>query len=452
MSYDYHLPADLYCWGQDRGGTLEMMIAHCCIMIFNSGPLFTSSIVHYLILVAGLAAAFHFVRKPFYRFALSIAWFFPSYFFIENVIYQFGIQFSMFMIGVFFLSKAMQSEKRKLLLLSLAYFFMILNAWILDLGFIPFVFLPVYTIYYRWKARLLPSGFNVLFSKNNFILFALWTIAGASFIAFAKSNSSGLNSFSGYWLNNPNGIFHVVLLITHFIGALVVFRGKPMESCYVYAAIIFLIFLAWFAYQNKNSGKSFFRSFFLWQSIFTLLFLLLIRQVQISNVPSRYFAGCYLSFSVFVMMKLDELPASDVRLKFFLFLVLTFSAFSSLYESYFPKKLSPMVQNFRVLEKLEPVGIIGTYWNSYVFSGIDPVNIKATPHEGDNVRNINVAYETLEQPTLLLIQNEWLAQFPDSITQFGSLLRKNGTPFLLGTYISWEEVNPVTACEYKKYP
>ncbi|CAN5360383.1 hypothetical protein BH11BAC1_BH11BAC1_08150 [soil metagenome] len=452
MSFDYHFPADLYCWGQDRGGTLEMMLAHFFIQLFNSGPLLTASIIHYLLLIAGLAAAFQFVRKPFYRLALSIAWFFPSYFFIENVLYQFGIQFSLFMIALFFFSKVINSEKRKSLLLSLVCFFMILNAWVLDLGFIPAFFFIVFVIYYFFTTKKrtgsLTPGFTTFFNIKNIILVLLWITGGIFFIGYAKIRASGINSFPGYVFNNPEGIFNVLLSILNSIRGIMLFQWKPMESLYFYSAIFFLTL---FSRTNRNaiSNRSFFSSFLLWQSLLSLLLLLFIRQVELSIVPSRYFTGCYLSLVVSILMKMDESTSPNMLLKVSLSTVLTFSVFSSLYESYFPKKLGPMVKNFQALEKLQPVGVIGSYWNSYVFSGIDPVHIKATAHEGDNVRNIGVAYETLEQPTLLLIQNEWLRNFPDSISQFGTLLIKNGDPFLIGTYFSWDEENPVIACQYK---
>ena len=194
---------------------------------------------------------------------------------------------------------------------------------------------------------------------------------------------------------------------------------------------------------------NFFRTFFLWQAIFGILLLMFSKQVLLADVPVRYFGGVYLSIVLFVLMKLETTEVRPV-VSISLSIVLVASIASSVYESYFPKKLAPMVKNFPLLNSLRPVGIIGSYWNSYAFSAIDPVNIKATPHDHDNVRNNELALETILQPRLLLIQNEWLEKFPDSISQFGTPLRKKGDPFLLGTYISWDEVNDVMACEYTK--
>ncbi len=109
-----------------------------------------------------------------------------------------------------------------------------------------------------------------------------------------------------------------------------------------------------------------------------------------------------------------------------------------------------MINDFQKLNSLKPVGIIGSYWNSYVFAAIDPEHIKATPYDKDMFRNRELANEVLNQPKLLLVQNEWLIDFPDSIPQFGKMLVRKGNPFLLGTYITWQEINDVMACEYYK--
>ncbi|MCX6274687.1 MAG: hypothetical protein NTV09_05735 [Bacteroidetes bacterium] len=455
MSYDYHFPKDLYCWGQDRGGTLEMMIAHFFISLFHSSPLITSSVIHYILLVAGLVASFHFVRKPFFRLALTVAWFFPSHFFIESVLYQFGVQFSLFMMGLYFLSKSINSGKRKSLFLSLLLFFMILNVWVLDLGIIPVFFLAlliiISMIFQKKMHELTPEGMRRLFTLKNCIICISWTIAGILFISYAKINASQATTYNESGLNNPREL--VTTATSLFNSILVSFRllRKPTESFYFYSVIGFLVaFALHFRRKNeKHIPVSFFRTFFLCQAAFGVLLLLFSKQVLLANLPVRYFGGAYLSIVLFLLMKLETIEIRPL-ISISLSIVLAASILSSLYESYFPKKLAPMVKNFPMLDSLQPVGIIGSYWNSYVFSAIDPVNIKATPHDRDNVRNRDLALETLMQPRLLLIQNEWLEKFPDSISQFGSPLRKKGGPFLLGTYISWNEVNDVIACEYIK--
>ena len=455
MSYDYHFPADLYCWGQDRGGTLEMMLAHIFIFCFHTGPLLTASVVHYLLLAGGLLASFHFVKKPFYRFALAVLWFFPSRFFIDTILYQFGIQFSIFMMALFFFSKAMQHERRKLLWLSISFLLMILNIWVLDLGIIPVFLLFAFMLYHFLSGKKESGSYaaqlKAFFSKNGLLLFTAWAAAGAWFIVFAKGHATGFNSFPETSLNSFAGIVEVLGIAAGILKANFLMQGNPAQCLYLYASTIFLVLLTIQPGKEKNGLQSFFRKYFLYGSLAGIFILLLLKQVLVSGLPARYFAGCYLSFSLFAVMKLEADGARPL-LRLSLVLLLACSAASALYENYIPERLRPMVKNFQRLQDLKPVGIIGSYWNAYVFSAIDPVQIKATPHDRDNVRNAKAATETLEQPRILLIQNEWLEHFPDTVTQFGVPLKKSGDPFLLGTYVSWQELNEVMACEYAKTP
>lgn len=455
MSHDYHFPEDLYCWGQDRGGTLEMMISHCVISVLHTGPLVTASVIHFLLLTAGLLAAFHFIKKPLLRLALSVAWFFPSHFFIESVLYQFGIQFSLFMIGIYLFSKAMEARKQKSVLLSLSCIFMILNVWVLDLGLIPVLFLAFSVLFhghFKNKNPIPDDAISTsLWSKKNVAIVVFWTVAGILFIAWAKIHADHAAVYAESELNDMAALALTAKAL--FQSVLVSFHGlrKPVETFYFYSVILLLVLLVIQSRKEKPQPGTltFFRKFFLWQFVFGTILLLFSRQVHLSDVPVRYFSGMYLSFVIFILMSFDSIKTLPF-INIWLGITMAASVSSALYESYFPVKLAPMVSNFTALRSYQPAGIIGSYWNSYVFSAIDPANIKATPHDRDNVRNTNLAIATILQPRLLLVQNEWLQSFPDSITQFGTRLLKKGEPFLAGTYVSWNEVNNVIACEYTR--
>ena len=53
MAHYYKLPADFYCWGQDRGGTLIPLISQVFIKIFHFSALTSVSLSNYLILILG---------------------------------------------------------------------------------------------------------------------------------------------------------------------------------------------------------------------------------------------------------------------------------------------------------------------------------------------------------------------------------------------------------------
>ena len=106
-----------------------------------------------------------------------------------------------------------------------------------------------------------------------------------------------------------------------------------------------------------------------------------------------------------------------------------------------PKTLKPSVENVREFEKLGRIGIIGNYWNSYIISVTKPDQIIATPDELSSVRNRAMAYKVMERDTIYLIRDGWYDVFPDSLSQFGTLLYKNGEEFRMGD---------CNVCRYRK--
>ncbi len=269
MAYHYHLPEDIYCWGQNRGGTFEMMIAHFFISLFHSSPVITASIIHYLILIAGFFAGFHFIRKSFYRFALAVLWFFPSGFFIEIIIYQFSVQFSLFMIAIFFLSKSFSVSAKKNFFLSLSFLFMILNVWVLDLGIIPttflFLFLSTTILVKNNKGRATLQGIKYFSSKPTLFLSALWIVSGAAFIYWAKHLTNYTIGYSETSPNNPSEIYFSLLSISKSFSEAFLFHRKFFsDSMLVYSVAIFFVFYLFYFIKPKQTYSLviFFRSFF----------------------------------------------------------------------------------------------------------------------------------------------------------------------------------------------
>lgn len=106
---------------------------------------------------------------------------------------------------------------------------------------------------------------------------------------------------------------------------------------------------------------------------------------------------------------------------------------------YRPKTLKPYADVKRELNVLGKSGFIGEFWNSYVSSCSNPELILATPHDKGNVRNFELVNKVFENENIYLIKDMWLDSFPDTITQFGHLLIKDGQPFIMGD------------CELNKY-
>jgi hypothetical protein len=98
-----------------------------------------------------------------------------------------------------------------------------------------------------------------------------------------------------------------------------------------------------------------------------------------------------------------------------------------------PKRLTPTAQIVGEFKQLGNIGIIGDYWNSYLTSCVSPKTIKATPHEFSYaIRNHALVEEVFKQEKLYLIKDMWFEEFPDTLSQFGRTLVKQGNEFRLG--------------------
>ena len=96
MAPGYHLPNDLYAWGQDRGGTLVPLLSNLLYRLVPVSPVSAVSLVHYLILLLGFLAATTLFKSKISRIFLAMLWFLPPWHFTDFVLFPFGIQFSLF--------------------------------------------------------------------------------------------------------------------------------------------------------------------------------------------------------------------------------------------------------------------------------------------------------------------------------------------------------------------
>jgi len=154
MTPCYHLPHDLYAWGQDRGGSLIPLLSHILYKLVPISPVAAVSVVHYLILITGYFAATTLLRSKISRIFLALLWFFPPWHFTDFVLFPFGTQFSLFMTGVFFLGKSEKSLSLagQNLWLALSCILMIVSIWVSELGILMVLLLGLLKIYqWRWQ-------------------------------------------------------------------------------------------------------------------------------------------------------------------------------------------------------------------------------------------------------------------------------------------------------------
>lgn len=80
---------------------------------------------------------------------------------------------------------------------------------------------------------------------------------------------------------------------------------------------------------------------------------------------------------------------------------------------------------------LGKIGILSDYWNSYITACPNPDSIIATPNE-QSCRNYKITEEVFKQKNIYVIKDMWLAEFPDTLKQFGHALIRDGKQFNIG--------------------
>ena len=62
MTHYFHLPDDLYFWGQDRMGSIIPLIAQIPNKLFHISAIYSEAITHYFILVVDFFQLLHFLN------------------------------------------------------------------------------------------------------------------------------------------------------------------------------------------------------------------------------------------------------------------------------------------------------------------------------------------------------------------------------------------------------
>jgi hypothetical protein len=166
--------------------------------------------------------------------------------------------------------------------------------------------------------------------------------------------------------------------------------------------------------------------------------------VALNEYELRYFIYPYLFISFALVFYLDSISG---KLKLILqltyvsailsFCVTTFQ-FQCINYKHDPRNFS--LERVKQLKQLENGGVIGDYWYSYALALNSEMNIKATAHEYDYIRNSVMADSVLLRKNIFVVANQWLNSFPDTLTQFGLNLIRNGEP---------QKINEIDFCNYR---
>jgi hypothetical protein len=440
MAHNYKLPHDIYCWGQDRGGTIIPLISQVFIKAFHFSAITSISLSNYLLLIIGFICFSGLFKTNYFKILFAIIWFLPFQRFIELLRYPIGIEYSLIAFTILLIVKYENIGKgnylkKNLILLSIVLIF-IISIWVSDLAIVTIgVLLFVLQIDYFVRKK------KIQFNKLAFIYFAIGIILWFILIFYAKSFSD-VKVKNYLSINNLSEIKSSFMIIKDSFYNALSFKTKEIfVIIYFFSVLIFLLGFIIFIIKNKITNIIFSNKwviFFLLDFIVVFLTFLVSSWVLANGVGRWYFVASYISLSLGLLLAVEQIQTSNIKIKVFklgLIVIVFIGAISTVYYLKYicPGNLKPKVEIIREFEQLGEIGIIADYWNSYIVSCSNPEMIKATPHDKSwAVRNYEMVDDVFKQKNIYVIKDMWLDNFPDTLIQFGHVLVKDGIEFNLG--------------------
>lgn len=437
MAFDYQIPPDFYCWGQDRGGTIIPLISQFFIHVLHLSPILSVSLSNYLLLTLGFIGFSKLFKQPFTILIFAVLWFFPYERFINILSFPIGMSYSLIGISICFLDRLLHKKdlthfsKHFHLLVSIGLWG--LAIWTSDLAFFT-VLLLVFTLLFYSKYQKIEH-----FPKKLFILYFTLGMSAIIFIVLKlKTYATGVaENFQKF--NSAEQIGESIgIVISDFLNVLTFQDDNFLISIGAWLILVVLIILVVILVLSRKSVFSFKNPwivFFLSDFLAVLAIIFLAHWVLLNNMGRWYFVAPYISGLLLVLFLLDSyVEKMGKSLKAICVSCVIILGITPIYTSLRANnwKYTPLRSTILELNKLGKIGIIGDYWDAYRCSIANPENIKSTPHEGEDIKNTDRISEVFRQPKIYLSKDMWFDSFPDSILQFGVMLYKYSDEFFLG--------------------
>ncbi|MGZ4056229.1 MAG: hypothetical protein ACXVDZ_09570 [Bacteroidia bacterium] len=449
MTQYYKLPHDIYCWGQDRGGTLVPLISQLFFRGFHFSAVNSVSITNYLLLIIGFIGFSDLLKNKSAKIIFAIFWFLPPLWYIDMLRFPYGMEYCLIAVGIFIINRLNfnpaknLSLKQHLLLLCLVLIF-IISIWVSDLAAVSIAVLlfVLYTDHYLRAKKNFPR-------KEILFYFFIGILLCSAFILHAKNGAEN-KSIQYASLNGIDDIIIAAKITMKVIYSFLTFKSNELFMCiYVYLVIALLIYIS---YTFKKQRVEFSEKIKKWFLFFILDGVIIYGVIFLSHWASmdgfgrRFFICNYISFGIAAFIAFDQLITSQInssKVKFLFLITVITGAVSTVYhlKYIFPKSLISSVDKAMELKSLGKIGVVGEYWNSYIVSCADPEQVMASPHDKSNVKNPSLTDSVFECKNIYLIKDNWMDVFPDSIVQFGYPLKREGREFIS---------DDRTMCKYKK--
>jgi len=435
MIKDLRLPADFYPWGQDRGGSLIPLLAWPLHHLLGLSLVWAESIIHYLILFVG----FGFLAKAFSSrlsvMILAIAWFFPSYWFFSFLRFPFGVQYSLVLIAVYLsLLKGYSNPTKRMshITLGLTVLVFALSLWASDLTVTCLL------------SILLVAGYRAVNEKVSltqalkYPQILLVIVGGSLLLLFlAKTSAVRTEAYNQTIFNSIPRIGESISLLVTNLWQVLSFQ-KETWLLSLFGLLTVMLIGALILHKPRILGKQRYLLLFFLIDMLALLGVIVLSNWAYQNgLSRRYFSGIYIGILIILLIGIENLSS---RRRVFQSLALIISLLGSLsgihyLKMVYPKTLKPMIRVVGELKTLGDIGIVADYWNSYISACPDPYKIAAIPHEGHFNRKPELINEVFAKPKLFIIKDMWMDEFPDSLVQYGCLLKRKGDPLNLANCV-----------------
>ena len=440
MAHYYDLPGDIYCWGQDRLGSIIPLFAQFFMKVFGTTAITGVSLSNYLILTAGFIGFSSLLKTRFSKLILALIWFLPYQRFIDINRFTIGVEYSLIGFSIFLMLKLRFEGKsffnfRNHFLLATITLLLGLAIWASDLAAVSIfiLFFTLWLFHYRTKKTFLFRKEVALYLLGGMVFWTLFIIKAKSYAVVKTEQFASLNSFGE--------IFDGIGIMLRSIKDVLLFKEQDyFTSIYAWLVPVLLVWViihVWKRRLKLTPGSRKWAAFLLLDLLGILGVILLSHWVLINEMGRRYFVATYISMAVLVLLVIEHLLLSAKQRKLLhglLIVVVVTGAASPIYNMKYvtAKTLRPTADLAGEFKQLGKIGIIAEYWNAYRSSCAHLDWIKATPHDKSDVRNPKLVAEVFAQPNLYVIRDLWMDSFPDTLKQFGFTLVKDGNEFYMG--------------------
>lgn len=444
MTHYFHFPDDIFYWGQSRGGALTPMIGQVFKYVFHCRAITAVSLSNYTILLIGFLGLSSLFKNKQTKIMFAIIWFLPFQRFVDITRFYIAIEYSVLSIAIVLINriwnKNLKTLKSQITLITIIFIF-IISIWILYNALFSIIIMLCVLWFYRDKKKI--NKFEIIYFLSG-VVFAFFILRYVySFNHATCSDCNKINSFSGI-------IKSITILFSAYSSVLLFKTDELLVSIYSWLFILFLITYVWFLIKTcawKIIVKDKWIMFFVLDCCAFFGIYLLSKWVYLNGMGRWYYVANYISLSIAILMSVDKLKKIKV-IKYFryaIMIIILIGAISPVYTMNHsnPMKLMPKDKVVSQFESLGEITIIAEWWNAYISSVSNPDKIKAIPHQDDYgyMRNIDLVKQAMKRNNIYLIKDMWMNSFPDTISEYGCVLVKDGKQMHLGdSYI----------CRYRK--